>query len=206
MQDRYEEIAESRATMESQLASVTGERDEARRRTERLDTENEELERSVVRLRERLALLERDFRQAADQLARLEAVPHAGVSVVTASGPTSTVLPSVGAKGTVPSLSAGTVELPPILVRKDHAGMSMPVRGRIVEVNDPHQFIVVDKGSLDGVRIGMVLEVVRGTANVGRATVVRLRPKLSACDLVRSKTPGPLQVGDEVIQHGSGAP
>jgi len=93
------------------------------------------------------------------------------------------------------------VELPPIVVRKDQAGMSMPVRGRIVELNEPHQFIVVDKGSMDGVHVGMVLDIVRGATTIGQATVVRVRPKLSACDIVRTKTPGPLQIGDAAVQR-----
>lgn len=80
--------------------------------------------------------------------------------------------------------------------------MSMPVRGRLVEVNEPHRFVVVDKGSMDGVRLGMTLDILRGGSTVGRATVVRVRPQLSACDVVRARTPGPLQVGDVAVQSG----
>ena len=75
-------------------------------------------------------------------------------------------------------------------------------RGRLVEVNDTHQFVVVDKGSLDGVRIGMVFDIVRGTSTVGRAKAVRVRSNLAACDVMRSRTRGTLQVGDVVMQRG----
>jgi len=206
LQKRYEQLNETHTRLETQLASVTGERDEARRRTERLEQEHAELSSSAVHLRERMALLERDYRQAADQLAQLQAMPNRGVTVVTAAGSTTSTASPATSQGPFPSLIPGTVELPPIVVRKDQAGMSLPVRGRVAEINEPHQFIVIDKGSLDGVQLGMVLDIVRGTTTVGRATVVRVRPKLAACDIVRSRSPGPIQVGDQVVQHGMGAP
>ena len=202
--DRYKTMEQSQVALEAQVTSVTGERDAAKRDAERITNDKAELERATMRLRERLALLDRDYRQLSDQLAKLQAAPVTGVnsvSVVSAAGPVnssaSSVVPMTG------TLSPGTVELPPIIVRKDQAGMSMPVRGRLVEVNDPHQFIVVDKGSQDGVRVGMVFDIVRGSATVGRATVVRVRPQLSACDIFRAKTPGPLQIGDQAVQAGS---
>ena len=80
--------------------------------------------------------------------------------------------------------------------------MLMAVRGRLMEVNETHHFVIVDKGSEDGVRIGMTFDLLRGTGLVGRATVVRLRPHLSACDVIRTKTPGPLQIGDLAVQSG----
>lgn len=96
------------------------------------------------------------------------------------------------------------MELPPIIVRKGQAGMSSAVRGRLVEVNEPHQFIVVDKGSADGVQMGMMFDIVRGAGTViGRAAVVRVRPQLSACDIVRKQTTEPLQVGDVAVQSAS---
>jgi len=38
---------------------------------------------------------------------------------------------------------------------------------------------------------------------VGRATVIRVRPQLSACDIIRSSTTGQVQVGDLTVQNGS---
>jgi len=204
LQSRYEQLSEARNRLEAQLASVTGERDEGRRQEARLKEENAELERAAIHLRERLALLERDYRQAADQVAALQAAPHRGVSLISPAPAANVVGPTSTQERTNPSVSQGTVELPPIVVRKDQAGMSLPVRGRVVEVNAPHHFIVVDKGTLDGVHVGMAFDIVRGLATVGRAAVVRVRPKLAACDIVRAKSPGPIQVGDEVVQLSSG--
>ena len=155
--------------------------------------------RSVSRLRERLTLLDRDYHQLTEKVAQLQTNPPSGISVASAAGPT-TMVASDGLASPPMAMPEATVELPPIIVRKDQAGMSMPVRGRLVEVNEPHNFVVVDKGSQDGVRVGMVFDILRGSSSVGRATVVRVRPQLSACDIVRQRTPGPLQAGDVVVQ------
>lgn len=202
---RYKTLEESRAALERQVTGVTAERDAARKDAEMARGEKSELERSVMRLRERLALLDRDYRQLSEQMASLQAVPGSSVSVISATGPVNRMSAPAADGAARPSgaLSVGTVELPPIVVRKNQAGMSMPVRGRLVEVNDPHRFIVVDKGSQDGVRVGMVFNIIRGSATVGQATVVRVRPSLSACDILRAKTAGLLQVGDQAVQSGS---
>ena len=93
-----------------------------------------------------------------------------------------------------------TIELPPIVVSKNQAALAAPVRARLIEVNRTHQFIVIDKGSGDGVRIGMTFEILRGGGMVARAVAVRVRGRLAACDLVSSRSGGRPQVGDVVVQ------
>ncbi len=207
-QEKFQRLSEERVVLQAQLDGVTGERDDAKKRLSRVEEENSELERSVSRLRERLALLDRDYREMAGKLSEVESRPYPGLSVASSSGPATAAGSRSGAEGTgaaavMQSVIAGAVELPPIIVRKDQAGMSVPVRGRVVEVNEPHNFIVIDQGSQDGVVVGMVVDVIRGGSTVGRATVVRVRPQLSAGELIRQKTPGPVQAGDVVVQSGS---
>jgi len=96
----------------------------------------------------------------------------------------------------------GTVELPPIIVRKNQPPTLELVRGRVLDVNTPHHFIVVDKGSRDGVRAGLVFNVMHGDILVGQATVARVRPQLSACDMVRTNTSAQIRVGDQAVQSG----
>jgi predicted nucleic acid-binding Zn-ribbon protein len=204
MQARYEEIVNERTELQNRLATVTAERAASMEQAARLEKEREDLTRSVNHWRGRLALLDRDYRKLAEKVEQLEAQPHPGVSILQSYGDAASV-PATGSAPAAPSpLSAiaGAVELPPIVVRKDHAGVSVPVRGRVLEVNVPHNFVVVDKGSADGVYVGMVFDILRGGAPVGRATVVRARPHLAACDLVRARTPGPVQPGDQVVQAG----
>ncbi len=118
---------------------------------------------------------------------------------------------------------AGVVELPPIIVRKHPAGsargatdeamlaigqpsgVARPViRGRLLDVNDVHHFAVVDQGSAHGVQVGMVFEILRGERPVGLATAIRVRPQLSACDLLTAEPNESIQPGDQVVQRGDG--
>jgi hypothetical protein len=200
LRDRFDALEESYAKRGLQISSLTAERDELREETARLDQEKAELERSLVRMRERLTLLDRDYRQMADRVKSLEAAPRADVAVVASAGPLPSGNGGQGAAFILPTMLPGVVELPPIIVRKDQAGLPVSVRGRLVEVNDAHGFVVVDKGSTDGVRPGMTLDIVRGTSTVGQVQVVRVRPHLAACDVVRSRTSGPLQAGDSAVQ------
>jgi hypothetical protein len=206
LQERYDVLTQAHSQASEKLAAVSVEREVAQTKVAELTQEKSELERSASRLRERLTLLDRDYQQVAAKLAAIEAAPRSDVAVVSVAGPTPQGGFGGGMGADAPPASAslvpGTVELPPIIVRKDQAGMTMAVRGRLVEVSAPHNFIVVDKGTTDGVRVGMSFDVVRGSATVGRATVVRVRPNLSACDVVRSQTPGPLQAGDQAVQSG----
>lgn len=202
-ESRFEELREQRAQLQTQLASMTSERDQVNERLQKTEQEKGELQRAVGRMRERLTLLDRDYRQLSDKLAEAENRPNSSLSVVSSSAPISSGAASSGAtQSAAPSTIAGAVELPPIIVRRDQAGMSTTVRGRVLEVSEPHHFVVLDKGSMDGVRVGMSFDILRGSAPVGRAMVVRVRPQLSACDVVRGKTaPGGLQVGDTAIQN-----
>ena len=204
LQARLREFGEERTDLRAQVEALTAARQHDQELAASLEQRKSELEQSVGRLRERLSLLDRDYRVAAKQLEDARLTPHPGVDIVSSYGPSTSGGNQTDApRAAVPaSLVPGTVELPPIIVRKDQAGMAVPVRGRLVEVNDAHAFVVVDKGTLDGVYVGMGLELVRGSETVGRATVVRVRPQLSAADVVRQHTPGPLQVGDQAIQRG----
>ncbi len=201
---QLESMTGERDRLRGQLSGMTDDRDEVKRKLAHTEDEKAELGRSLGRLRDRFAFLDRDYRELSEKVSKLQANPPALASVASVTGPAGGNGGSSPAVAPMPStLAQASVELPPIIVRKDQAGMATPVRGRILEVNQPHNFVVVDKGSADGVRVGMVFDLIRGSDAVGRAMVVRVRPQLSACDIVRTKTPGPVQVGDLVVQGGS---
>jgi len=192
---RHEHMQEENTRLKEQLSRTSKERDEGRERLAKLEAENAELDRALMRLRERMNLLSRDYDRVRAKLSQFEASPPSSLGVVSVTGPTQVASSGGG------MLPPGTVELPPIIVRKDQAGTSLPVRGRLVEVNEPHRFVVVDKGTVDGVRVGMKFDIVRNSGTViGQATVVRVRPQLSACDIVRSQTSDTPKVGDLAVQ------
>lgn len=201
LKQQHETVVKDRDVLQSQVARATVERDEVNKRADRVEQGNQDLQRAVSRLRERLALLDRDYQKLSDQLQQAKATSVPTLNIIGAAGPVMNSAAS-GQSQAPPPIAQAIVELPPIIVRKDQSGMAIPVRGHVLEVNQPHNFLVMDKGSVDGVRVGMNFDVVRGAETVGRVSVVRVRPQLSACDIVRAKTPGPLQAGDLAVQSG----
>ncbi len=196
---QHKQLTTERSALHVQVATLTSERDEARLKSMRLEQRNDEVTRVLNRMRERFALLNRDYKQVSDKLATLASTPPPSINLVgTVGSPESSAPPASAASAPV-----GSVELPPIVVRTDGGASSWAVvRGRLLDVSPTQNFVVVDRGSQDGVRVGMEFDILRGSVSVGRATVVRVRPKLSACDIVRSKTPRQLQVGDTALQSG----
>ena len=196
---QHEQLTAERSALHVQVATLTSERDEARLKSMRMEQHNEEVTRALSRMRERFAILNRDYKQVSDKLSTLESTPPPSIDLVSAVASPASTDPSASAAST----PVGAVELPPIVVRTEGgASSSAAVHGRLLDVNPMHNFVVVDKGSQDGVRVGMEFDILRGSSSVGRATVVRVRPKLSACDIVRSKTSSQLQVGDTAVQSG----
>ena len=210
---RYEELNEARMLLSAQVDSLARERGDALERAKRVEDDKLELERTAARLRERLALLNRDYDKLADRMRQYESVPQQGgyassgsPALMSMPGPVPVAALSSPADAAAPSMASaasgsGTVELPPIVVRKDQAAMSAPVRGRLVEVNEAHRFVVVDQGSQDGVHVGMEFDIMRGAHKIGRATAVRVRPQLAACDITPSGASGSLQLGDLAVQR-----
>ncbi len=84
----------------------------------------------------------------------------------------------------------GEVELPPIVVSTDGfskgsspAASHRRVDGKVVSVNEENNFVIVDAGEKQGVRLGDFLDVYRGDEHIGRLEVIQVRPDISAADL-----------------------
>ena len=205
LKTRSRALEEDNTTLQVQVNRLTKERDEARSAIHRVDEEKKELERAAARLRERLTFLDRDYQQLAAKVAALErekmGQPAWSESPTPAPAAPSSAQSAGSSETAQPLGGAQTVELPPIVVRKDQSGIGLPVRGQVVEVNEAHRFVVVDKGANDGVAIGMIFDLLRAGARVAQAVAVRVRPQLAACDLVTSQSPEFPRVGDVAIQR-----
>lgn len=194
---RDTELRTERDRLTSQVSTLQAAREEAVAKARRLAEDNTELSRTIGRLRGRMAFLDRDVQQLRTELATLQTSPQVPTGYVSAPDPSVTATASAAPPATAVS-SIDTVELPPIIVRKEQTAMVPPRQGRVVEVNTKHAFIVVDQGSDDGVQPGMWFDVVRGGKTIGEATVVRVRPTFAACD-IRETSQGPMQVGDLAV-------
>ena len=214
--ERYETVSETTERQEAQLSSLTAERDQARRETRTLRLDNEDLTRALTRLRERLAWLDRDYRRVSERLKELDAAraqpqaqaPPSAVHAVAQWSPASphresgfaaASPPAAVSEGTPGAVTRQTVELPPIIVRKDRGDRVKGLQAMVLEVHEPLRFVILNRGSQDGVTMGMRFDIVRSGAVVGHVTVVRVRPTLSACDVAASSAPGAIRVGDTAI-------
>lgn len=203
-QARSEALEGEKTTLEAKVSRLTKEWEEDHSRVGQLEKEREDLKRLAARLRERYSLLDRDYRQLAEKLAKLEeAQQQAPPPSVSPQGAGLSPSSSTASPSNQPLLNSTPVELPPIIVRKDQAGSHAPIRGRLVEVSQPHQFVVIDKGANDGVRAGMTFDILRSGGVIAQAVAVRIRATLTACDLIGSRTAGSPQAGDLAIEHGS---
>jgi len=202
-----ERIADQLAQVEAKLQWQVEATGKARRRqhdaqqeVELLRQERAELSRSVGRLRHQLAIVERDHRELAAQLTVFQAIPHPGVQMVSTSGSAAAASPG-GSTASAPVSADRSVELLPVIVRKAGTAAMEPIRGHLIDVNAPHQFVILDKGTMDGVHEGMMFNILRGDRAVGLATAVRVRPQLAACNILKASSPVPLRVGDVAIER-----
>ncbi len=83
-----------------------------------------------------------------------------------------------------------SIELSPIIVKAEapKAKGARPLlrqasAGRIIAVNENHDFVVIDLGKDDGLQEGMQLEVYRQNEKAGRIKVIEARQNISACDI-----------------------
>ena len=200
LEAQVRQIETERDDVKSQAAATGKALEAAQAQLQRFERDSAEWAEDAKRLHNRLAMVTRNYEEAKTKLSQLEARPAPTTSAISVVGPApSAATPSAAFAAT--SAIPGTIELPPIIVRKGQAGISTPLQGRVIEVNEPHNFLVIDQGQEAGVSLGMAFDILRGASTVGRATVVRVRPKLAACDIVRVRTPGPLLIGDLAVQH-----
>ena len=222
LQAKVDQLDKDRADLKAQVTTLTSERDAAAQRAASLAQDKQDLARSVERWHGRFTLLEREQQQLSEKLKQLETAPGSYLNAVTLleepPGPADAPVPSPSsawpsdaspsdlssAAASPPmALTPQLVELLPVAVSASAAGILHALDGRLLAVNDTQGFVVIDKGARDGVTIGMRVDIHRGNKAVGRATVVSVRPQLSACNIVRPETPEPLQVGDLAVLRGS---
>jgi chromosome segregation ATPase len=82
------------------------------------------------------------------------------------------------------------VELPPIVVKAGNEttnfnkSMSSPgFNGKVVSINDENNFVIVDIGETQGLRLGDTLSVYRDSKYIARLEVIQVRKDIAAADI-----------------------
>lgn len=96
-----------------------------------------------------------------------------------------------------------SVELPPIVVRPQspsltHSPQSNVMLGesKVLSVNKENNFVIIDKGAEDGIKVGQLFSVERGGKEIAELQVIQARDNIAACDIKRQTTP--IKAGDIV--------
>lgn len=122
-------------------------------------------------------------------------------------------------KSTSKNSKSNEIELPPIVVssgadslsmlspdadndqspevsKNGRAGKSAIIEGNVVSINPENNFVIVDLGEKEGIKIGDPLSVYRGSEFVAGLEVIQVRKDIAAAD-IKNKTSS-IQVGDIV--------
>ena len=106
---------------------------------------------------------------------------------------------------TMPKGNENQVELSPIVINANGPSEApadeMPTektkdQAHIVSINSDNNFVIIDMGEKDGVKMGDAFRVYRGSKEIARLEVIQLRRDIAAADI--KKRTAQVQVGDLV--------
>ncbi len=94
--------------------------------------------------------------------------------------------------------SARTVEMPGLLVKEGREAVPS-FRGTILKVNPDYNFVVINRGSGDGVVSGTRFRVLDGDREVGEVAATRVLPDMTVADINAAQTRRQLRTGFTVL-------
>lgn len=107
------------------------------------------------------------------------------------------------------------VELPPIVLHRggmdaasnvrtnplERMSRQAEFRGRVVTVNREHNFVVIDLGKQDGIKLGDSFNVYRGNLLIGAIEVIQTRDRISAADIRDAKQGLIVEIDDAIVKR-----
>jgi F0F1-type ATP synthase membrane subunit b/b' len=223
LQARFKALQDESTRAQRQVEQLTKEKGDVTSQLQSVQKDRERAEQSAVKLRNRLAFLDRDYRQLEAAYMEMKTAAHGpaqspaiaryapmgnpateAMAAPAAVGPSMTAdsgaVPPLGPPATVAGAGRPSIELAPIVVRRAQAEVLRALQTRVVDLNEVHQFVVLGKGSEDGMQLGMQFEILRGGARVGQVVIIRVQPRLAAAEIITGKSTGLPQVGDLAIK------
>jgi len=178
-------------SVESELKALKNEHRMAIRRINNLNGANIALENRLQQIQTEKNELEEKLKQTNSALER---------KILEIEEAKEKLVPILSSKE---SPSPQSVELPPIVVRSgETSGTEEPQKeitslsGRVLAVNKEHNFIVIDLGEEQAVKVGDTFNVYRDNQKIATVEVIQIRKNISACDIRQQSTS--IKVGDTV--------
>ena len=166
-------------------------------------SENTVLRKQLSSLNNRKITLERKLQEQQEKNSELKA--KLGTAEAIAAEKSSWQMASVKEEPAAkPVAEAGqqenAVELAPIVVRppQTETAVSAPsaVQGKVLAVNKDNNFVIIDQGEEEGVKLGDTFHAERNGKVIGSLEAIQVRRAISACDIKRETTV--IKVGDTV--------
>jgi uncharacterized protein YfcZ (UPF0381/DUF406 family) len=188
IQEGFRTVKNENAALIRQIESLSSRKAELEQRLKQIQEDKAGLER---KFKDMEVLLTNNISQVNDLKEKLEGRP---------SGIGSGVPEPVKARA---AQRKDSVELPPIVVRPQGAGITLnrpvPVAaphfpGKIIATNKEGNFVIIDLGEEVGIKMGDAFTVYRDTAKIGAIEVIKISRTVSACDI--KKQVSPIKVGD----------
>ncbi|MCM8789592.1 MAG: hypothetical protein NC916_01020 [Candidatus Omnitrophica bacterium] len=186
----FKELKEENSSLTKQVKSLETRKSALEAKLQSLQEKNVALETKISELETGLITRISEFKQ------QLENIQSSRVSLEQ---------PQTGTTG-----RESSVELPPIVVRPQERGLTQPpVRNtlfgnipsssgeaKVLSVNKENNFVIIDKGAKDGIRVGNSFVVEREGKGISELEVIQVRDNIAACDIKKQTTP--IRVGDIV--------
>ena len=178
-------------SLESKLKSAVQEKTSCAQKLQDFQNQNAQLQKRVKDLAKSLE----HEKAAAESLRKNKSVAQVVVSPKSSSSESSSSSSSslgLGGNSSAKALS----------IKKDFvngkAGRSV-ISGSVINVDKPAEFLVIDVGKKNGVRIGMVFSVYRNEKYLGDIKITRLQPEMAAADVLPPLTIRNIHKNDKVI-------
>ena len=190
---KVNEISQSRDTLQGEISKRDETLDQLNKELGQIRTEREQLNTQLASVQDESKRLARQLSQLRKERRDLEA------KLAESKTQTSVELEKVVVK---PQESSPPANQPP--VSTSATGEGKMVTGRILVVNREYDFVVINVGKSNGVRIGDEFEVLRNGQSVGHVKVEKLYEALSAASLLPGTDKQNLHEGDTVRSAASG--
>ncbi|MFH1691546.1 MAG: hypothetical protein ABIC68_03110 [Candidatus Omnitrophota bacterium] len=93
------------------------------------------------------------------------------------------------------------VQLQPIVVKAQQdvqSGKALPMAGQVLAVNDENNFVIIDLGQDDGIKVGQTFSIFRNSQKIASVEVIQARKEISAADIKQISSGSQIKIGDVV--------
>lgn len=202
---KYKEDTISNLSLE--LARNKNDKKYIAEKLEKLAQENNELRGDIKEILTKKSTLEKNIVQLTEDKNKIEGKLDQTENLIQSKIDEIWQIKETLDKSFSPSKDKNTVELPPIVVNSneddlenslDDSSPSLPtgLNAKIIKVDAENNFVVLDVGEKNGVRVGDLLNAYRGDQYLAQLEVIQVRKDICAADIKNQQTK--LEVGDAI--------